>query len=168
MGWTPSKKRKELFGARSRFIIAQEPVEPEDVDQKFAPEPQTTAPIAAFGMFMFDTEHDEEGEDEEVIYWSVGAFLVPIPLNDRYNPQLRGPGFNARPTDGSRKGNTRVDEAIRHEVQNEESCSHLSKRYRTWSFVKAHLIWTTYSKRFCDGVLQTSRVWRSIDNESHI
>lgn len=88
MGWNPSEKRKELFDKRSRFIIAREPVEPEDVDQECVPELQTNAPVAAFGMFRFDTEHDEEGEDEEVIYWSVRAYLIPIILNDRYNPQL--------------------------------------------------------------------------------
>ena len=106
MGWNPSEKRKELFDKRSRFIIAQELVEPKDVDQESTSEPQTAAPIAAFGMFRFDTEHDEEGENEEVIYWSVRAFLVPVPLDDRCDPQLRSPGLNARPTEGPREGNT--------------------------------------------------------------
>lgn len=82
MGWNPSNKRKELFNKRSRFIIARKPVEPEDLDQECAPESQAAASLAAFGVFRFDTEHDEEGEDEEVIYWSVRAFLVPFPLND--------------------------------------------------------------------------------------
>ena len=165
MGWNPSEKRKELFDKRSRFMIARKPLEPGDVDQGLAPEPQTTTPLAAFGMFRFDTEHDEEGEDEEVIYWSVRAFLAPTPLNDRCIPQLRGPGVNVCSTERSRKGNTRVDEAIRHEVQNEESCSHLSKRYCICFSVKKSLTRTMYSKRFCDGVLQTSRVRHSIDNE---
>ena len=139
MGWNPSEKRKELFHKRSRFIIARKPLEPGDVDQELASEPQTTTPLAAFGMFRFDTEQDEEGADEEVIYWSVKAFLVPIPLNDRCIPQLRGPGLSTRSTERSRKGNTRVDEAIRHEVQNEESRSHLSKRYCTRFFMKTSL-----------------------------
>src|SRR5258706_769970 len=136
MGWNPSENRKELFDKRSRFMIARKPLEPGDEDQGFASEPQTTTPLAAFGMFRFDTEHDEEGEDEEVIYWSVRAFLVPSPLNDRCIPQLRGPGLNTCSTERSRKGNTRVDEAIRHKVQNEESCSHLSKRYCACFFVE--------------------------------
>ena len=82
MGWNPSEKRKELFDKRSRFIIARNPLEPGDMDQESAPELQTTTPLAAFGTFRFDTEQDEEGADEEVIYWSVSVFLAPTPLND--------------------------------------------------------------------------------------
>jgi hypothetical protein len=98
MGWNPSKKRKELFHKCSRFILAQKPVESEDLDQKSAPEPQTTVPLAAFGMFRFDTEHDEEGEDEAVIYWSVRTSVLPIPLSDRYPPQLRDAGLSSSST----------------------------------------------------------------------
>lgn len=132
MGWNPSKKRKELFDKRSRFILARKPVDYEYVDQISVPGPQTIASLAAFGMFKFDTEHDEEGEDEEVIYWSVRAYLLPIALGNPCTSQLRDPGLNSSTTERSRKGDTRVDEAIRHEVQNEESCPHLSKRYRRW------------------------------------
>lgn len=86
MGWNPSEKRKELFDKRSRFITARKSLEPGDVDQDLAPEPQTTTPLAAFGMFRFDTEQDEEGADEEVIYWSVRVFLAPTTWNDRCMP----------------------------------------------------------------------------------
>jgi len=78
MGWNPSTKRKELFDKRSRFILSRKPVEPEALDQESVPEPQTTASLAAFGMFWFDTEHDEEGEDEAVIYWLVRATFFPF------------------------------------------------------------------------------------------
>lgn len=81
MGWNPSKKRKELFGNRSRFILARKPVESEDLDRNSASGLQVTASLAAFGMFRFDTEHDEEGEDEEVIYWSARASLLLLLLN---------------------------------------------------------------------------------------
>lgn len=74
MGWNPPKKRKELFDKRSRFILAEKQIDSEDLDQKSAPRPQTTVSLRAFGMFRFDTEHDAEGEDEEVIYWLVGPF----------------------------------------------------------------------------------------------
>ena len=106
MGWNPPKKRKELFDKRSRFILAEKQIDPEDLDQKSAPEPQTDASLTAFGMFRFDTEHDAEGEDEEVIYWLVRPFL-PIPLNHRCTPpQLRGAGLYPSSTERSRKGNT--------------------------------------------------------------
>ena len=126
MGWNPSEKRKELFDKRSRFILAQKPIEFENLDQKSAPGSQTTASLAAFGMFRFDTEHDEEGEDEEVTYWSVGAPFLPVLSNHQCIFQLRGAGLHSGATERSRKGNTRVDETIWHEVQDEEGCSHLS------------------------------------------
>ncbi|KAF8523139.1 acyl-CoA N-acyltransferase [Hysterangium stoloniferum] len=54
--WNPSNKRKELFHADSRFILA-------------VPEgKRVEEDLAAFVMFRFDTEENMAGVDENVTY----------------------------------------------------------------------------------------------------
>ncbi|PSR75942.1 hypothetical protein PHLCEN_2v8856 [Hermanssonia centrifuga] len=71
MATTPSKKKKELFHRASRFVIVYSTPQREDEAQQQQRDEQN---IAAFSMFRFDFE-----EDEEVLYWQVTLGLLLYP-----------------------------------------------------------------------------------------
>ncbi len=68
MATTPSKKKKELFHRASRFVIVYSTPQGEDGAQQ---QQRDEKNIAAFSMFRFDFE-----EDEEVLYWQVFLELL--------------------------------------------------------------------------------------------
>jgi hypothetical protein len=70
-GWDPPQKELEWFHPNSRLIVLTEPATLVESKPAKRNTRQTNRLIAGFGIFRFDMEENENGEEDEVLYWYV-------------------------------------------------------------------------------------------------